>query len=183
MTLGRLVEQSGAPFVATLPDTLASILSEIATTSFHLRKMSIQIQEAEVHRFETAFKRCSLNFPNVETFFVMLEAEVISTLCPNATTLSILRAYNCGPRMCERLTKALNNHPRLECLYLNHVTYTNDVMDGESDSDTTVLLLKLTILVLAVYEAKPDLKRLFLPARLAPNIGFEVRTHQDCQVV
>ena len=181
MTLGRLVEQSGAPFVATLPDTLASILSEIATTSFHLRKMSIQIQEAEVHRFETAFKRCSLNFPNVETFFVMLEAEVISTLCPNATTLSILRAYNCGPRMCERLTKALNNHPRLECLYLTNVTYTNDVMDGESHPDATALI-KLTILV-AVYEAKPDLKRLFLPARLAPNIGFEVRTHQDCQVV
>ncbi|KAF5353143.1 hypothetical protein D9758_008773 [Tetrapyrgos nigripes] len=83
-------------FVEELPDTLASILSRISSSSSRLSKMKFNVERAQVHLFKDAFARhgqpsiasTGLLFPTVTRLAVGPYNEFIVQHCPNIRHLS-----------------------------------------------------------------------------------------------
>ncbi|KAF5355545.1 hypothetical protein D9758_006428 [Tetrapyrgos nigripes] len=76
-------------FAEELPDTLAKVLSKIATSSSRLHKFSCIINEDRAHLFHDAFTRHNLTFSTVKQLIVGPYNEYAVKLCPNTDYVSV----------------------------------------------------------------------------------------------
>lgn len=113
-----------APFDATLPDTLATILLQMS----RVEKLTIDIDKSRVRLFEDAFKKHKAILPSIRRFALWRYRVGILEMCPNVTSIAV---HSLSADHLKALMETLPRFSKLEAFHLDNTPYTEEVLDGE----------------------------------------------------